>query len=275
VTEPQAALGYDEIVARVGTISWHHPIDLGRGIVTPGHSSRTVPPEAVPDLQGRSVLDIGAWDGLYSFDAESRGAVRVAALDHYVWGVDMYGRDRYWEECARQGIVPDPGADETRFWRPELPGKAGFDLAHSVLGSRVEAVVDDFMTMDLDKLGVFDVVFYFGVLYHMREPLTALRRVRAVTGQVMVLETEAVVVPGHEDEPLVLFYAGGELSNDHTNWYVPSLAGVKGLCRAAGFRRLDVQLGPPAIPRRSRLDQLRGRRVSPLHYRLVLQAFPE
>jgi hypothetical protein len=108
----------------------------------------------------------------------------------------------------------------------------------------------------------------------MREPLTALRRVRAVTGKVMVLETEAVLVPGHEGEPLVLFYAGGELSNDHTNWYVPSLRGVEGLCRAAGFRRLEVKVGPPPVPGRTRLERLRGRRVAPLHYRLVLQAFP-
>lgn len=37
------------------------------------------------------------------------------------------------------------------------------------------------MTMDLDHLGRFDVVLFMGVLYHMEDPLTAVRRLRAVT----------------------------------------------------------------------------------------------
>ena len=37
------------------------------------------------DLSGLSVLDIGAWDGYISFEAERRGARRVLATDSYVW----------------------------------------------------------------------------------------------------------------------------------------------------------------------------------------------
>ena len=37
-------------------------------------------------------LDIGAWDGRFSFLAEKAGAARVVALDHYAWGVDFDAR---------------------------------------------------------------------------------------------------------------------------------------------------------------------------------------
>ena len=59
-----------ELRTRVDALGWFHPIDL-------------------PDLAGKTVLDIGAWDGYYSFQAERLGASGVVALDHYVWGVDM------------------------------------------------------------------------------------------------------------------------------------------------------------------------------------------
>src|SRR5687768_11321825 len=99
----------DELRARVNAIPWYHSIDLGHGVVTPG-DSKTAPltGDELPDFSGRSVLDIGAWDGYYSFLAERQGASRVVALDHYVWGVDFAARQAYWEECRSRGALPDP-----------------------------------------------------------------------------------------------------------------------------------------------------------------------
>ena len=37
------------------------------------------------DLSGQSVLDIGAWDGFFSFESERRGANRVLAVDSFCW----------------------------------------------------------------------------------------------------------------------------------------------------------------------------------------------
>ena len=78
----------------------------------------------LPDVTGRSVLDIGAWDGKYSFLAEQEGAARVVALDHYAWGVDFVARGAYWAECIAKRTLPDQSRDETDFWQPELPGPA-------------------------------------------------------------------------------------------------------------------------------------------------------
>ena len=70
----------DEIRRRVGEVTWHHSIDLGQGIVTPGASNvEPLSDGELPNFVGRSVLDIGAWDGFYSFRAEGSGASRVVA----------------------------------------------------------------------------------------------------------------------------------------------------------------------------------------------------
>jgi tRNA (mo5U34)-methyltransferase len=205
----------DSLSDKVSEITWHHSIDLGDGVVTPGLSAAVMPLEVFPEFRGRTVLDIGAWDGYYSFLAERRGATRVVALDHYVWGLDWQARTEYWNECHAKGVLPDHSRDETDFWRTDLPGRRGFDLARQRLGSQVEPLVANFMTTDLDQLGPFDVVLYLGVLYHMKEPLTALERVRRVTREVAVIETEAVFVPGTEaDASLLNFYPGDESSGD-------------------------------------------------------------
>ncbi len=278
----------DELRARADSILWFHSIDLGQGVRTRGLSELALPAEQLPDFSGRSVLDIGAWDGYYSFFAEQRGASRVVALDHYAWGVDFAARGAYWNDCAARGVLPDHEKDNTEFWRPDLPGRRGFELAHDVLDSKVEPVVADFARMDVDTLGVFDVVLYLGVLYHMKEPLTCLERLRRVTAEVAVVETEAVHLQGYDDEPLMQFHPGGDVQADFGNWYVPTITAIHALCRAAGFARVRTVAGPPAAPPpapppddvRSRL----GRKLAPppplpppsaasTNYRAVVHAY--
>jgi tRNA (mo5U34)-methyltransferase len=284
---PWRAVDRAELSARVHSLRWHHAIDLGHGVVTPGLAHRfTALERSLPEMTGRSVLDIGAWDGLYSFLAEQRGASRVVALDHYVWGVDLPARNVYWDECRARGEMPDQARDETEFWRDHLPGRRSFDLAKQVLGSRVEPVLADFMTCDLDSLGVFDVVLHLGVLYHMREPYTALERLRRVTREVAVVETEGVVVPGHPDDALLRFFPGNELGGDYGNWFATSEAALHGMLRAAGFRRVVTAVGPPAEllappPAQGLGRYLRAARVRMMpprraigRYRLVVHAFP-
>lgn len=242
---PPATADPAALQAQADAISWFHSIDLGQGVRTRGLTTQVLGPEKFPPFAGRTVLDIGAWDGYHSFLAEREGATRVVALDHYVWGVDIAARGQYWAECSARGELPDHERDTTDFWRPDLPGRRGFDFARSALGSKVEPVVTDFMTADLDELGSFDVVLYLGVLYHMKEPLTALGRVRRVTRSVAVVETEALHLPGATDLPLLEFAAGDAMAHDYGNWYVPTLAGLQELCRAAGFRQVEVITGPP------------------------------
>ena len=61
-----------EIQRRVdGFPFWYHRIALPGGVVTPGFSPLNVKAYGVPeDLSGKRVLDVGAWDGYWSFYAE-------------------------------------------------------------------------------------------------------------------------------------------------------------------------------------------------------------
>jgi len=265
----------NEVEESVRALDWYHSIDLGDGIITPGQSvSIPLKPSQLPDMRDRAVLDIGAWDGYYSFLAERCGASRVVALDHYAWGVDMRRRDEYWAECAARGEFPDHSRDMVDFWNAELPGRRGFDLAREVLRSNVEPVVADFMTVDLESLGTFDVVLYLGVVYHIKEPLTALERVRRVTREVAVVETEAIDVAGYENDDLVRFVAGNQVNLDFGNWYVPSVVALRSLCRAAGFSRVETVVGPPQRASGSVVERVRRLRARPLitPYRAVVQA---
>ena len=239
----------EEAVA--GVADWFHSLDLGAGVVTPGtksaaHLAAEAASLRLPEMSGRTVLDIGAWDGYYSFEAERRGAARVVALDHYAWSLDLAAMHRYWDRCRAEGRPPEPYEKVPEVWRPsDLPGKQGFDVARAALHSGVESLVADFMATDPDDIGTFDVTLFLGVLYHLQDPFDALRRLRRVTREVAVIETACMVLVGLADRPLWDFFPNDELDGDPGNWWAPNVAGLVGMCRAAGFASVDVVAQPP------------------------------
>ena len=215
----------DELLAQVGGLRWYHTIDLGDGVVTSGvddtplRLSRLQFPK---DLSGKSVLDIGAWDGFYSFEAERRGAARVVATDHYAWHGTGWGTGK---------------------------GKSGFELARQALGSRVEDVDVDVMSLSPERLGTFDVVLFLGVLYHVPDPLAALEKVSAMTADLLIVETVIDMIG--ISRPAAAFYPGRELNDDPTNWWGPNEAAVAGLLEAVGFTRVECVTPPPSAPYRA------------------------
>ena len=141
--------GHADLLCTLGHLGWSHATIAGFASVVHGTqialtatpSEALAEPGAIPDVRGRSVLDVGAWDGKYSFEAERSGAARVVALDHYVWQLDWSAREAYWRECEAAGVLPDPAADARFLDREHLPGRRGFD------------VVAEFMSTDLRALG--------------------------------------------------------------------------------------------------------------------------
>jgi len=240
-----------EIAKAVNEIGfWWHSLDL-HGFITPGGKSQQVLHNEwramdVPDLRGKSVLDIGAWDGFFSFEAERHGAESVVALDHYVWATDRPGLAKYRQECMRVAREPDP-VETTKFWNPvDLPGKNGFDLAHRILDSKVTTRNQDFLLASSSEIGTFDVVFFLGVLYHMQNPLESLKKVAELTRTLAIIETHAVEILG-QVQSLAEFYPASELNGDPSNWWGPNIAALVGLCKAAGFSRVVVKKGPPKL----------------------------
>lgn len=204
------------MAAQVGEIKWWHTIDLGHGIVTPGldDSRRKLATLGLPaDLSGKTVLDVGAWDGFFAFECERRGAARVVACDE-IWNFH-------------------DGAERRR----------GFDLARRALGSRVQDVPFDACTLDPAQIGTFDLVLFLGVLYHLRHPILALERLRAVTRGTLILETETDL--RWRRAPALAMYAPRELNADPTNWFAPNEPCLRSMLAAAGFRSVRTVYRTP------------------------------
>ncbi len=205
----------------VSKIQWYHSMDLGNGIVTRGWDTHTASrlkslhfPES---LAGKSFLDIGAWDGFYSFEAERRGAARVLATDGFIW--------------AGKG------------WS----SKAGFDLAHKLLHSKVESQVISVYDITPQTVGQFDVVLFSGVLYHLEDPYLAIRNVASVTKELLILETHTDLE--FKRRPAIAFYPGAELNGDPTNWCGPNTAAVKAMLSSCGFTDVEVVYKHPLLRR--------------------------
>jgi tRNA (mo5U34)-methyltransferase len=248
----------DALRARVAEVPfWFHSIELGDGIVTPGKKDRAglraeLASLRLGDLTGKTVLDIGAWDGYFSFAAERAGAERVVAFDDFMWMTDLQGWTAYREQRTAAGEPVEPAETMAQFWRPdELPGRKGFDLAHEALGSKVEPVVGNLFDVDLAALGAFDVVLYLGVLYHVRHPLLALERLRALTRERAIVETQADVFRGSGRMALCRFIEGDELNDDPSNWWTFNEAALLAMGRAAGFARAECRVTPAGYKQRA------------------------
>lgn len=199
-----------ELANAVAAIRWAHCIDLGQGIVTPGlwDTPQMLERLRLPaDLTGQSVLDVGCWDGFYSFEAERRGASRVLATDSFTWQRKSWG------------------------------SKEGFDLARRALNSGVEDLEIDVLDLSPERVGAFDIVLFLGVLYHMKHPMLALERVASVTRRLLIVETviDLLYVPARA----LVFYPGSELNQDDSNWFGPTPSAVEAMLRSVGFTRVE------------------------------------
>ena len=191
--------------------NWYHQIELSSGIVTPGtHQSKLglsyLDEIGLPaDCAGMSVLDIGCRDGFYAFEMERRGAE--------VTGMDYIG-----------------------------PHVSGFLIAHKILGSNVRHLTKNVYDLDPEKQGHLDIVLFLGVLYHLRNPLLALDRVRRVCkpGGLVFVETQLVAKgPACKSkEPLWQFFPRSALRDDGTNMWAPNLAGLVAVLEECQFQVL-------------------------------------
>jgi tRNA (mo5U34)-methyltransferase len=199
---------------------WHQRFELCPGIFTPGVSDVDVLLDraGIPsDLAGASVLDIGATNGGTSFALERRGATDVTAID-------IYGPDRF-----------------------------GFSIIREALGSSAE-----FRQMSVYELSTrmhrqFDIVIFWGVLYHLRHPLLAIDNVRSVTGGRAYIET---AVCDHEtaqwgDLPVTRFYRHDELAGDGSNWFAPTVRTLMDWCHSCGLKPESVTAWPEDLPIRA------------------------
>lgn len=202
-------------------IHWHQCWPLFRGVETPGGNPVLTLcdlAELPHDLTGKRVLDVGPWNGCFSFECERRGAAEVVAF----------------------GL--------------ENPRHSGFNQIKKLLGSRVEYVQGSVYTLSPEQVGTFDVILFFGVLYHLRYPLLAVDRLRTVSRGELYIETfttggrHLLAAPlarvGHwlglgwlfRTTPLWRQFRPFEIHpKDQSNWFGPNIAAVLESFTSAGF----------------------------------------
>lgn len=201
---------------------WHHTIHFPHGIVSPGaYDPRQLFERLrLSDLRGKRVLDVGTRDGYFAFECEKLGA-QVVAIDH----ID--------------------------------PANTGFMAARKILGSSVEFVEANVYDITPEQLGSFDVILFLGVLYHLRHPLLALDRLRAVSRGLIFVESLvcdqsfftglqqsrplAELAPGLTGVPVAQFLPHSRFHPDWTNKWSPNVACLRALIEDSLFTVEDVQ----------------------------------
>src|SRR4051812_43868771 len=172
-------------------LRWYHTIDLPGGVVTPGEYDLRGIVDRLPwpdSLAGMRCLDVGSRDGFYAFEMERRGAAEVVSLD-----VDDPSAYHLPEPTV-------PGGDPTA---EVEAGKRAFETAHRALGSTVQRVYRSVYDLDPAQQGEFDVVVVGPLLLHLRDPVGALRAIRACTrGRLIVNDVVPAGVVSLSRRPL-------------------------------------------------------------------------
>lgn len=209
---------------------WYHTLELAPGVLTPGlvDVRPIVPQVPIPaSLEGKRCLDIGTWDGFWAFEMERRGAAEVHAVDV----PDPYRWD--WPARARIRESYDGGRENLE--QIKRNGN-GFPIAKEILGSSVERHEMAVYEIDPDQLGRFDFVFVGSLLLHLRDPVGALERIRAVAGGEVVLNEciEYVLSKLMPQTPMTRLD-----TEDRVWWWQPNLAALRSMIEQAGFEILE------------------------------------
>jgi tRNA (mo5U34)-methyltransferase len=205
------------LAEQINQLPWHHQIDFGDGLLSKGNTPidhlREIAEIYFRDIvSGRSVLDIGCWDGFNSFEAYRRGATRVLAADHFAWSEKCWGDRR------------------------------SFDLAHRHLAPAVEVMDIDLPDMTPERVGRFDIVLFAGIFYHLRNPFLALEQIARLSREWIIVETH--MDAENENRPAMIFYPTNELANDPTNWWGPNRACVEAMLRDVGVPHIEFIPNP-------------------------------
>jgi tRNA (mo5U34)-methyltransferase len=205
------------------TFLWHQRFELAPGVYTPGANDigwLLKQTELPMDLSGMSVVDIGATNGAMAFECERRGAARVVA-------VDILGPEHF-----------------------------GFSKLAQLLESKVEYVDASVYELADVLKETFDVVIFWGVLYHLRHPLLGLDSLRRIAKPNAFVTLETAVCD-HSDPnagSLARFHRLDDLGADPTNWWSPTIQTLAEWCESAGFNVTKTVGVPAEAPQRAVMD---------------------
>lgn len=148
-------LTFSDIIEKVNTIKWYHEFKFPQGIIAKSKAVDVVFHRALwkfindhlinIDFKDKTVLDIGCWDGKWSFLAEQRGAKLVLATDDI---------NQNWS--TGEGLL----------------------IAAQLFNSSIK-INQHINVYDIASLNEkFDIILFLGVYYHLYDPFYALVQIR-------------------------------------------------------------------------------------------------
>jgi tRNA (mo5U34)-methyltransferase len=206
---------------------WYHSVKLTPNYTTAGEMEKGCADlwrhirkvrEGI-DYKGKSVLDLGSLDGMWSFEAEACGASTVIAGDI----LQMAGQATY-ERFSFARFVRD---SKVCF----LPNVDIHDLPN-----RLDSVLRAW------EIGAgFDIIQCFGLLYHVQNPLLALQQMRRVIkdGGSLFLETACRDEPGSN----MRFNYDRSFYDDPVTYWIPTKMCLMEMLALSGFELLHLSFG--------------------------------
>jgi tRNA (mo5U34)-methyltransferase len=221
---------------------WYHTIELAPGVVTPGFfDHRSVAPKILPSsLRGRRCLDVATFDGFWALQMRTRHADEVVAVDV------PDPRDWDWPVGASEAVMAAIGGRKAE--------GDGFRIATEALGYDIDRIECSVYDLDASRIGEFDFVYVGSLLLHLRDPVRALERVRAVCrGELLLVENvDPIMTFLHPRRPVATFDGLGR-----PWWWRLNLAALERVVSSAGF-------DPQGRPEWVRFPKGQGRNVPPL-----------
>jgi tRNA (mo5U34)-methyltransferase len=217
---------------------WYHTFELAPGLETPGwFDLRPLLPK-IPfpaSLVGQRCLDVGTFDGFWAFSMERLGGevVAIDVLDPLQWD---------WPASVTQEAIEAIGRRKR--------GGEGFELIANILGSEVERRELSVYDLDPAEIGSFDLVYVGSLLLHLRDPVSALMRVRNVCTGTLILCDAISPMLSLVRRPIATLDG-----RDRPWWWRPNVAALERMVYSAGFRRVST--------RRVRMAAGKGRVVPP------------
>lgn len=232
-----------EIWDRVSGIGWYHTIDLGDGVATPGFidNRATTHLFGIPeDLTGKRCLDIGTYDGFWSFEFERRGAAEMIGID--VDSPADYDLPRpiklkvLEERAVSEGALEGSWNGQMAHVGLQWPG-AGFRMAAEILGSRARREVLDVYDLKPERLGMFDVVLISQLLLRLRDPQTVIENMLSVTAPGGC----AIIAEPYDSELEMLSKPVSEFVGVTAMgiWWAHSIKSMRRMMETAGFERVE------------------------------------
>jgi len=237
----------DNLIEKINQYSWYHKIQLPGGIITPGWAPIDASRYCIPeDMTGLRVLDIGAWDGYWTWEALKRGASEVVAIDDFS---DTCGNPDY----VRNGWDTfDIAREAFGFTIPEVINGDEFGSWNNDKGQMVKRInhsIYDIPHPYLMPENPFDIVFFFGTIYHLKHPLLALEKISQVCEGSIYIETASLdeyspyrggIGSGFNRNEMVMeFYPGKEYGNNDSNWWAPTLQCLGAMMESVGFQNVE------------------------------------